>query len=150
MVDLNKQAPDFKVNDFKGEEISLSKFRGSKVLIVLNRGFIWPFCRKHMMQLHQDFDEFEKRNTKIIVIGPEKPKAFNDYWSENGFKFYGISDEKLKILNLYKQKVNIFKLGRMPGQFLLDEEGIVKYIHYGDSMKDIPKNEDVFETIDSL
>lgn len=40
-VDVNKQAPDFALNDFKGNVFKLSDFRGkSNVLIVLNRGFV--------------------------------------------------------------------------------------------------------------
>lgn len=40
-VEVNKQAPDFHMKDFKGEEFVLSSFKGkSNVLIVLNRGFV--------------------------------------------------------------------------------------------------------------
>ena len=40
-VELNVTAPDFTLDDFKGETISLSDFKGKKnVLLVLNRGFI--------------------------------------------------------------------------------------------------------------
>jgi peroxiredoxin len=41
IVDVNKQAPDFVLNDFKGNAFKLSDLRGKKnVLIVLNRGFV--------------------------------------------------------------------------------------------------------------
>ena len=40
-VEVNKQAPDFEIKDFKNESFRLSSFRGEKnVLIVLNRGFV--------------------------------------------------------------------------------------------------------------
>lgn len=40
-VEVNKQAPDFELNDFKGNAFKLSDYRGkSNVLIVLNRGFV--------------------------------------------------------------------------------------------------------------
>ncbi|MBG0765478.1 MAG: redoxin domain-containing protein [Tissierellales bacterium] len=39
-VEVNKQAPDFQIEDFKGEKFQLSDFKEKKnVLIVLNRGF---------------------------------------------------------------------------------------------------------------
>ena len=39
-VELNKPAPDFSLEDFKGETIRLSNFKGkSNVLLVFNRGF---------------------------------------------------------------------------------------------------------------
>jgi peroxiredoxin len=40
-VEVNKQAPDFELEDFTGKSYQLSDFRGkSNVLIVLNRGFV--------------------------------------------------------------------------------------------------------------
>lgn len=40
-VSLNKTAPDFTLQDFKGETVSLSDFRyQSHVLLVFNRGFV--------------------------------------------------------------------------------------------------------------
>ena len=40
-VEVNKPAPDFTLNDFKGNPFQLSLFKGSKnVLLVMNRGFV--------------------------------------------------------------------------------------------------------------
>jgi len=103
-----------------------------------------------MMQLHQDYDKFLEKDTKIVVIGPENANKFKEYWEENNLKFYGIPDEKKSVLKLYEQKVNLFKLGRMPAQMLVDKEGVLRYIHYGHSMQDIPKNSEMFELINKL
>lgn len=40
-VKLNQPAPDFRLPDYTGEEVSLSQFAGQKhVLLVFNRGFV--------------------------------------------------------------------------------------------------------------
>ena len=103
-----------------------------------------------MMQLHQDYDKFVEKSTIIVVIGPEDANSFRTYWEENDFKFYGISDKKHSVLDLYDQEVNLFKLGRMPAQMLVDKEGMLKYIHYGHSMKDITENSEILDIISSL
>jgi len=103
-----------------------------------------------MMQLHQDYDKFSEKDTIIVAIGPEKANNFKSYWEENSLKFYGIPDEKHSVLKLYGQKVNLFKLGRMPAQMLVDKMEVLRYIHYGHSMKDIPENSEIFELIDKL
>lgn len=150
-VELNRPAPDFEMNDYLGDPIKLSDFKGKRnVLLVLNRGFVWPFCQKHMMQLHQDFQKFKDLNTEIIVIGPEKAKAFSAYFEKNQLPFRGIPDDSQAVLKLYQQKVNIFKLGRMPGQMLIDKNGDLRFIHYGHSMSDIPDNQEIFDLIKSL
>jgi peroxiredoxin Q/BCP len=103
-----------------------------------------------MMQLHQDQKEFKSRETEIVAIGPDNKEAFKKYWNENSLWFHGIPDEKHSVLKLYGQKVNLFKLGRMPAQMLVDKNGILRFVHYGHSMKDIPDNKEIFELIDSL
>ena len=103
-----------------------------------------------MAQLRQDFDQFEGLDTKIIVVGPEDAKAFGRYWEEEKLPFIGIPDAKSGILKQFGQEVNLFKLGRMPAQVLVDKEGTARFVHYGHSMSDIPANEEVLETIRSL
>ncbi|NLA71927.1 MAG: redoxin domain-containing protein [Clostridiaceae bacterium] len=103
-----------------------------------------------MMQLHQDYDEFVKRDTVIMAVGPEDAKSFGDYWQENGLQFIGIPDELHSVLKLYGQEVNLFKLGRMPAQMLIDKNGTLRFVHYGHSMKDIPETSEVLALIDAL
>lgn len=59
-------------------------------------------------------------------------------------------DQTKKVPNLLKQEVNPLKLGRMPALLVVDKEGIIQYAHYGDSMQDIPKNEEIFEVLKKL
>lgn len=53
-----------------------------------------------MMQLHQDYNKFVEEDTIIAVIGPEDKGSFNSYWSENNFKFYGISDKNILVASI--------------------------------------------------
>ena len=103
-----------------------------------------------MMQLHQDYESFIKRDTIIVAVGPENAKSFKDYWSKNQLSFYGLPDENLSVLKLYGQKVNLFKLGRMPAQMIIDKEGMLRFVHYGHSMQDIPDNNELFGLLDEL
>lgn len=103
-----------------------------------------------MAQLRQDYAEFEKRNTKIIVVGPENANAFREYFSKNDLPFIGLPDPSASVLKLYGQEVNLFKLGRMPAQLIVDREGKVRFVHYGHSMSDIPANSEVLALLDEV
>ncbi|MBN1537726.1 MAG: redoxin domain-containing protein [Anaerolineales bacterium] len=103
-----------------------------------------------MAQLRQDYQEFEKRNTKIIVLGPENAQAFEEYWRKNDLPFIGLPDPKASVLKLYGQEVNLFKLGRMPAQVIVDKSGIVRFVHYGHAMSDIPQNSEILSLLDQL
>jgi len=103
-----------------------------------------------MAQLRLDAKEFEKRDTQIMVIGPEDTAAFKTYWDNNDLPFIGLPDPKVSVLKLYGQEVNLFKLGRMPAQVIVDKAGIARFVHYGHSMSDIPENSELFALLDQI
>jgi len=103
-----------------------------------------------MAQLRHDYVEFEKRNTVIVVVGPENSKGFETYWKVNSLPFIGLPDPTASVLKLFGQEVNLFKLGRMPAQVLVDKQGIARFAHYGHSMADIPENSEILNLIDSV
>ncbi len=103
-----------------------------------------------MAQLRQDFVEFQKRNAVIVVVGPEDAAAFARYFRANALPFIGLPDPTHSVLKLYGQEVNLFKLGRMPAQVIIDKDGLVRYAHYGHAMSDIPPNEEILTLLDSL
>jgi peroxiredoxin len=103
-----------------------------------------------MAQLRQDYDQFLARGSVLLVIGPENASAFRAYFTKNGLPFPGLPDPSHSVLKRYGQEVNLFKLGRMPAQMIVDKEGIARYIHYGNAMSDIPKNEELLDTLDQL
>ena len=150
-VKIDQAAPDFNLETFNGDPISLSNFHGVKnVLLVFNRGFTWPYCRAHMSQLRDDYSKYLKRNTVVLVIGPEGPAAFHRYWTENRLPFIGLPDPGHTVLKSYGQQIKIFKFGRMPAQAIVDKRGMIRYLHYGNSMSDIPKNDELLKIIDKL
>jgi peroxiredoxin Q/BCP len=100
--------------------------------------------------LRQDHQQFVNRDVVILVIGPEDASKFADYFGENQLPFAGLPDPKHRVLKLYGQEIKIFKLGRMPAQILVDKEGIVRFVHYGDSMRDIPANKEILKLVDKM
>ena len=103
-----------------------------------------------MAQLRQDYKKFIGRHTQIIVVGPEDANAFQTYWDKHNLPFIGLPDPKASVLKLYGQEVNLFKLGRMPAQVIIDKSGTARFIHYGHSMSDIPKNEEILALVDEI
>jgi len=103
-----------------------------------------------MAQLRQDNAEFSKRQAQVIVVGPEDAKAFAAYFEKESLPFIGLPDPKAGVLKLYGQEVNLFKLGRMPAQVIVDKAGIARFVHYGHDMTDIPVNAEVLALLDQL
>ena len=103
-----------------------------------------------MAQLRRDYEKFVERGAEIVVVGPEKPEKFASYWSKEQLPFVGLPDPKHRVLKLFGQQVKIFKLGRMPAQVLVDNQGVARYVHYGQSMSDIPGNQELLALLDEI
>ena len=103
-----------------------------------------------MAQLRQDYQEFIARDVEVVVVGPEDAKSFAAYFQKESLPFIGLPDPKASVLKLYGQEVNLFKLGRMPAQVLIDKAGVARFVHYGHNMQDIPANQEILTLADLL
>jgi peroxiredoxin len=103
-----------------------------------------------MAQLRQDHHRFVDAGAEIVVVGPEDAAAFREFWRQNDLPFLGLPDPSHSVLKRFGQQVNLFKLGRMPAQVIVDREGIVRFAHYGHAMSDIPENEELLALLAGL
>jgi len=103
-----------------------------------------------LARLRDSYTDFTLREAEILAVGPDNSSSFVKYWRENKIPFIGMPDVEKKVSRLYKQEVNLFKLGRMPMNSIIDREGHIRFVHYGLSMADIPDNKTFLEVIDEL
>ena len=103
-----------------------------------------------MAQLRQDYEKIAALDTAVVVVGPDRETAFTEYFNENNLPFIGLPDPKYTVLKLFGQKVNLFKLGRMPAQVIVDKEGFARYAHYGHDMSDIPSNDEIISILQEI
>lgn len=87
---------------------------------------------------------------EILAVGPNSPAAFEQYWRNENIPFVGLPDPDHTIARMYRQQVNLFKMGRMPLSCIVDKKGYIRFAHYGVSMQDIPSNEELLHVIDEL
>ena len=150
-LSINNPAPDFELQDTDFSNLKLSKFRNrSNVVLVLIRGLVCPFARAQLAQLRQDYAAFVERNAEIIVITQDGTHTVKRYWQENDIHFNGVTDYKSKGAEMYHQPVDMFDLGKMPAVFIVDKGGLIRYVHYGESMSDIPGNQDLLIVLDHI
>ena len=100
--------------------------------------------------MRQDYGKFTERGAEVIAVGPEDAKNFSKFWLKNKMPFPGIPDPEHKIAKLYGQQVKPLKFGRMPALVVIDKEGRLRYGHYGDSMSDIPTDEEILTMLDDF
>jgi peroxiredoxin len=103
-----------------------------------------------LARLRDEYERFKSHGAEIIAIGPNPPATFKQYWRNENIPFIGLPDADHKVAGMYKQEVNLFKLGRMPLNCIVDLKGYIRFAHYGASMQDIPSNVELLHVIDLL
>ena len=103
-----------------------------------------------MARLRNEYEEFTRRGAEVLAVGPDRTAVFQQYWQDEKIPFIGLPDLDHSVARTYKQEVKLFKLGRMPLNCVVDAKGYVRYAHYGNSMSDIPSNEELLHVIDEL
>jgi peroxiredoxin Q/BCP len=97
-----------------------------------------------------EYTLFTGRGAQVLAIGPDGKRAFEQFWAEHRLPCIGLPDPDHAVARRYKQEVNLFKWGRMPLVLVVDAHGLIRYVHYGASMSDIPSNEILLGVIDEL
>ena len=87
---------------------------------------------------------------EILAVGPDSRSVFQQFWRNEKIPFIGLPDPDHTVARTYRQEVNLFKLGRMPLNCVIDAHGYVRFAHYGKSMSDIPSNDALLHVIDEL
>ena len=100
--------------------------------------------------MRQDYDQFTSRDAEVLAIGPESASEFKKFWQEKDLPFIGLPDPEQRVLKQFGQEIKLLKLGRMPSQVIVDKDGFARYVHYSDSMSDIPANQELLTFIERL
>jgi len=100
--------------------------------------------------MRDHYADFTGRGAEIVAVGPDSMASFQKYWEKENIPYIGLPDPEKSVSKLYRQEINLFKLGRMPLNCVVDLGGRIRYIHYGSSMADIPDNETFLSVIDEL
>lgn len=100
--------------------------------------------------MRDHYEDFKARGAEIVAVGPDGSESFKRYWQKEGIPYIGLPDPEHAVAKQYRQEVNLFKLGRMPLNCIIDRDGCIRYIHYSASRSDIPDNETFLNVIDEL
>jgi peroxiredoxin Q/BCP len=129
-VELEKPVPDFTLPAANGEEVSLSGFRGKRVVIYFYPKDMTPGCTKESCEFRDYNSEYKSLSTEIIGISPDDLTSHNQFISEYSLPFVLLSDVDHKICELF----GVWKLRERDGQqfygverstFLINEQGVL-------------------------
>ncbi len=132
-LDIGDKAPDFSLPTDGGGNITLSDFKGQKIIIYFYPKDDTSGCTKEACAFNDNLPDFEKLGVKIIGISKDSPQKHDKFKEKYGLKFTLASDEECKICEKYGTWVEKSMYGRKymgieRTTFLIDEDGKIKKI----------------------
>ena len=126
-----QKAPAFKGKDQNGNTVSLSDFKGQKVVLYFYPEDDTPTCTVQACNLRDNFSVLKKNGFVVLGISPDEEKKHKKFEAKYGLPF--IADPKHTIIDKYgvwgeKQLYGRNYMGLHRTTFLIDEKGIVKKI----------------------
>ncbi|MBI4858618.1 MAG: redoxin domain-containing protein [Acetobacterium woodii] len=81
MIQLGAMAPDFKLQDQNGETVTLSQFKGKKVLLSWHPLAWTSVCTDQMRSLDRNFDRFAEKNAVVLGFSVD-PLPSKSVWAK--------------------------------------------------------------------
>jgi peroxiredoxin len=128
-LEIGSSAPDFKLKNQHGEEISLSLFKGKKNVVVLFYPFAFSgICTGELCGLRDDLASFQNDNVELLAISCDPMYSLKAYAEKEGYKFSLLADfwphgEVAKKFGVFNEERGC----AIRGTFIIDKSGILRW-----------------------
>ncbi|MBO0853746.1 MAG: thioredoxin-dependent thiol peroxidase [Nocardia sp.] len=128
-------APEFTLPDADGKPVSLSDYRGRKVIVYFYPAASTPGCTKQACDFRDNLAELNEAGLDVIGISPDKPAKLTKFRDNQELNFPLLSDPEREVLQawgafgektMYGKKVT----GVIRSTFLVDEAGKIEVAQY--------------------
>lgn len=148
MIQVGEKAPDFKLEDQSGNEVSLKDFAGKKVLLSWHPLAFTSICALQMNSLEDNAKRFQEANTVVLGMSVDAQPS-KEAWAESlGLQEVQIladfhpHGEVSKAYGLFNDEMG----ASVRANVLVDEEGTVIWAKEY-PLKETPDVEEVFEAL---
>jgi thioredoxin-dependent peroxiredoxin len=128
------KAPDFNAKNQNGEEVSLSSFKGKKVILYFYPKDNTPGCTTEACNLRDNYSELTRSGFEVVGVSPDNEKSHTNFIDKYTLPYTLIADTEKDILRKYgawglKKMYGKEYEGVLRTTYVIDEEGsIIKVI----------------------
>lgn len=128
-------APDFTLPDADGKEVSLTDFRGRRVVVYFYPAASTPGCTKQACDFRDNLHEFESAGLAVVGISPDKPEKLARFRDAEHLTFPLLSDPSRTVLEAYgafgeKTMYGKTVTGVIRSTFVVGQDGRVEVAQY--------------------
>ena len=133
MVEVGKPAPDFTLPDQNGKSVTLSKLKGSPIVLYFYPKDNTPGCTKEACAFRDAFAEYEELGAKILGVSPDGVESHAKFIKKHELPFTLLADTERKVCEAYgvwKEKNMYSKktTGVERTSFVIDSKGVVRQV----------------------
>ncbi len=133
MLNVGDMAPDFTLLDTEGREVTLSSFRGKKVVLYFYPKDNTPGCTKEAKEFTAESESFNDVNAVVIGISKDSQLSHQKFVEKHGLKVLLLSDPDHKVIEAYgawkpKKMMGREFMGIVRSTLLIGEEGKIENI----------------------
>ena len=153
MYAVGDTVQDFTLPNQNGEMITLSQYRGKKVLVWFYPKASTPGCTAEGCSLRDNFDDLTDKDVVVLGISMDSVKRQNNFAKKQNFPYQLLSDPDKTVIQAFgawgtKKFMGKVYDGILRSSFLIDEEG--KIAHVFSKVKTKTHGEDVLSLLSSL
>jgi peroxiredoxin len=148
MIAVGEQAPDFTLRDQDGEKVSLSDYRGRKVMLVFYPGDFSPVCGDQLSIYQEVKPEIAEKGVELVGISVDSFFAHKAFREKLGIDTTLLSDfePKGEVARAYGSYVE--KMGFANRTLVLvDEEGRVAWTYESPNPGEFPGANVIFDAL---
>lgn len=134
-LEVGDKAPTFTLLDADGKKVSLSSYKGRKVIIYFYPAAMTPGCTKQACDFRDSLAELNEAGLDVIGISPDKPEKLAKFRDRDGVNFPLLSDPDKTTLTAYgafgeKKLYGKIVEGVIRSTFVVDEKGNIEVAQY--------------------
>jgi len=133
MLNIGDKAPDFNAVDQDGNPLSLSDFRGQKLVLYFYPKDDTPGCTAEACNLRDNYNDLLKKGYKIIGVSADDSASHKKFIAKYVLPFPLIPDKEKKILKAYgawgeKNMYGKKMMGILRTTFVINGDGIIEKV----------------------
>ena len=133
MLEVGTKAPDFTLPDQNGQPVSLSDFRGKKVVLYFYPKDNTPGCTRQACAFAASYEAFQKLDVAVIGISKDSVSSHLKFVQKYNLPFLLLADPDRTAIEPYgvwqeKKLHGKTSMGVVRTTYLIDEQGMIEKV----------------------
>ena len=125
--------PNFTAKDEQGNTVSLSDYKGQKLVVFFYPKASTPGCTVEACNLRDNYEVLKEKGYALLGVSADSQKRQSNFKNKHEFPFPLLADEDKEVINAFGVRGPKKFMGRVYDgihrmTFLIDEQGVVERV----------------------